>query len=233
MDYRDPDWVAEKLGLDKNTLYRFLQDGTIPALQLGRKWLISERKLAEWLEQETEKQTRSRRGAQPAPELARRLDDYTAAARQVLKRAHSEARRYAHEKLDTAHLLLAIASDGASAAGRAARDLGVSADAIRSAIEQRLIPGPHPAARRLPRTPEAKRAMRLAAKLARKQSPDDPAAPAPVGTDHLLTGVLLARRGLGAEILTRQGVTRRRLKQALAAAALLRAKPPRIKEQRP
>src|SRR5947209_5276514 len=121
MDYRDPDWVAEKLGLEKNTVYRFLQDGTIPALQLGRKWLVSERRLIEWLEQETDRQTRARRDStQPAsPEIARRLDDYTAAGRQVLKRAHAEARNYGHTQLDTGHLLLAIALESRSATARA------------------------------------------------------------------------------------------------------------------
>ena len=63
MDYRDPDWLAEKLGIDKNTVYRFLPDGTIPAIQLGRKWLVSEKAVMEWLEQETQKQTRARREA--------------------------------------------------------------------------------------------------------------------------------------------------------------------------
>src|SRR5438128_1709589 len=120
MDYRDPDWVADKLGVDKNTVYRFLQDGTLPALQLGRKWLISERRLAEWLEQETEKQTRARRDAAGASEgLVRRLEEYTAAARQALKLAHAEARRYGHEQLDQAHLLLGLAAEGKSAAAKA------------------------------------------------------------------------------------------------------------------
>ena len=215
MDYRDPDWVAEKLGIEKNTVYRFLQDGTIPALQLGRKWLVSERRLIEWLEQETDRQTRARRDStQPAaPEVARRLDDYTAAGRQVLKRAHTEARTYGHEQLDTGHLLLAIALDSRSAAARAVRELGLTPESIRLVLEQRLAPGTQPAARRLPRAPEAKRAMRLASKLAQKHARDG--ATVPVGTDHLLAGVLLARRGLGAEILTQHGVTRRRLKQAL------------------
>jgi len=219
MDYRDPDWVAEKLGIEKNTIYRFLQDGTIPALQLGRKWLVSERRLIEWLEQETDRQTRARRDStQPAsPEVARRLDDYTAAGRQVLKRAHAEARTYGHAQLDTGHLLLAIALESRSATARAVRDLGLTPESIRPVLEQRLTVSPQPAPRRLPRTPEAKRAMRLAAKLAQKQSRDDAAAP--IGTDHLLTGILLARRGIGAEILIAHGITRRLLKQALRPGA--------------
>ncbi len=47
IDYRDPKWVASRLGLDKNTVYRLLQDGTLPAVQIGKKWLISETRLAE------------------------------------------------------------------------------------------------------------------------------------------------------------------------------------------
>src|SRR3954468_16744258 len=57
LDYREPEWVAKKLGLDKNTVYKYLQDGALPGVQLGRKWLISERLLVEHLEQETRAQT--------------------------------------------------------------------------------------------------------------------------------------------------------------------------------
>ena len=65
LDYREPEWVAEKLGLDKNTVYKYLQEGWLPGVQLGRKWLISERLLAEYLEKETRSQTASRRGSLP------------------------------------------------------------------------------------------------------------------------------------------------------------------------
>ena len=61
LDYRDPEWVAEKLGIDKNTVYRYLQDGTLPGLQLGRKWLVSERRLSDFLERVEREQTARRR----------------------------------------------------------------------------------------------------------------------------------------------------------------------------
>src|SRR3954463_3196267 len=97
LDYRDPDWVANRLGLDKNTVYKFLQDGVIPAVHLGRKWLISEARLIEWLEKEAENQTRARREASQAAERTVQLiDNFTAAARMALKQANSEARRYGH-----------------------------------------------------------------------------------------------------------------------------------------
>ena len=61
LDYRDPEWVAEQLGIVKNTVYKYLQDGSLPGLQLGRKWLISERRLADFLERVERQQTDRRR----------------------------------------------------------------------------------------------------------------------------------------------------------------------------
>jgi excisionase family DNA binding protein len=61
LDYRDPEWVADQLGIDKNTVYKYLQDGSLPGLQLGRKWLISERRLADFLERVERQQTDRRR----------------------------------------------------------------------------------------------------------------------------------------------------------------------------
>ena len=63
LDYRDPEWVAEQLGIDKNTVYKYLQDGSLPGLQLGRKWLVSERRLADFLEHVEREQTARRRDA--------------------------------------------------------------------------------------------------------------------------------------------------------------------------
>ena len=63
LDYRDPEWVAEQLGIDKNTVYRYLQEGSLPGLQIGRKWLVSERRLADFLERVEREQTARRRDA--------------------------------------------------------------------------------------------------------------------------------------------------------------------------
>ncbi len=70
LDYRDPEWVAEQLGIDKNTVYKYLQEGSLPGLQLGRKWLVSERRLALFLERVEREQTETRRessGTRPSP----------------------------------------------------------------------------------------------------------------------------------------------------------------------
>ena len=63
LDYRDPEWVAEKLGIDKNTVYKYLQEGSLPGLQLGRKWLVSEGRLATFLERVEREQAERRRQA--------------------------------------------------------------------------------------------------------------------------------------------------------------------------
>jgi excisionase family DNA binding protein len=63
LDYRAPEWVAEQLGIDKNTVYKYLQEGSLPGLQLGRKWLVSEKRLAEFLERVEREQTQRRQSA--------------------------------------------------------------------------------------------------------------------------------------------------------------------------
>ena len=214
MDYRDPDWVAERLGVERNTVYRFLQDGTIPAIQLGRKWLVSERRLEAWLAGETDRQTRQRRErAQTSEPAVRRMDRFTADAKAALKRAHAEARAASHEELDPLHLLLGLAEGAKSAAGRALRVIGVSTDAIRRTIQESITPAAHPPARRLPRNPHAKRALRLAARLALRQGNDNPLSP--IGTDHLLIGVFLTRNSRAHELLVANHATSHRLRKVL------------------
>lgn len=211
VDYRDPDWVAEKLGLDKNTVYRFLQDGTIPAVQLGRRWLISEVRLGQWLRAESDRQTKARReAARSAERVVRRLSDFTLGARLAIKHAHSEARRYGHTCLGQGHLLLGILSDAASQAAQVLNATGLDLKTARGAIEQRMGCGSGPVARRLGRDGDAKHAMRIAQKLAER----DASASALVSTDHLLRGMLLSRRGLGYEMLRGCGITLSRLRAA-------------------
>src|SRR5258706_1063797 len=135
LDYRDPEWVGKRLGLDKKTVYKFLQDGLIPAVHLGRKWLISEARLVEWLEKEAESQTRARREATQATERTVQLiDNFTAAARMALKQAHSEARRYGHPFLGQEHLLLGLMAEKKSSSARALLMLGLDSAVVSGAI---------------------------------------------------------------------------------------------------
>lgn len=60
-DYTDPAWLAEKLGLDPEAVMKHLEEGSLPGLKLGEKWLVSPRKVAEFLDREAERQTAARR----------------------------------------------------------------------------------------------------------------------------------------------------------------------------
>ena len=55
--FREVEWVSEQLGLDKNTVYRYLNDGRLPGLQLGKKWLVEEQGLRDFLRREQRVQT--------------------------------------------------------------------------------------------------------------------------------------------------------------------------------
>jgi excisionase family DNA binding protein len=224
LDYRDPDWLADRLGLDKNTVYKFLQDGTIPAIQLGRKWLVSEARLAEWLRRETDSQTQARRAAASSTErTVKRMENFSAAAQLALKQAHSEARRYNHPQLGQEHLLLGLVADPDASTTKALRELAIEPGPLRREIESAAPPGSMPVPRRLGRSVDAKRAMRMAAKLARRAVQSD--GQAIIGTDHLLMGVLLSHQGLGHQILRQHKITRQRLRAALTEHRLKDSNP--------
>jgi excisionase family DNA binding protein len=215
LDYREPEWVAERLGLDKNTIYKYLQDGTIPAIQLGRKWLISEARLVEWMRQETDNQTRARREAAGSAErTVKRLDNLTAAARRAVKQAHTEARRYNHAQVGPEHLLFGLAADPRSRSARVMSELSIDLDAIRREVEARVPPGKSQVPRRLGHSAEARRTMRFASRLAARDG--QRMGDTMVGTHHLLAGILLARQGVGYQILKQRNVTRQRMTDAIA-----------------
>ncbi|MDP9236056.1 MAG: helix-turn-helix domain-containing protein [Chloroflexota bacterium] len=61
LNLQDPDWLAELLGIEKNTIYKFLGDGTIPALRLGKKWLVDPEDVRAFIATERRRQTVGRR----------------------------------------------------------------------------------------------------------------------------------------------------------------------------
>lgn len=46
--------VAEALGISRSYAYQLIRSGTIPAIQLGRKRVVSRDKLNEWINEKTE-----------------------------------------------------------------------------------------------------------------------------------------------------------------------------------
>jgi excisionase family DNA binding protein len=204
LDYRDPEWVAEKLGLERNTVYKYLQEGIIPAVRFGRKWLISERRLCEWLEEETKKQTKQRRENSDSTErLAKRMDNYSAESKKTIKTAHTEARRYGHDKLGEEHLLLAMAEDNESDEGKMIKRSMSKNKNFRACFEKC-----HPATdaetpRRLARSDSAKKAIKKATEEAAN------AGRAQITPHDILLGILqtknlLDKYGIDADKLRRE-----------------------------
>src|SRR2546430_17356379 len=115
LDYREPEWVAEKLGLDKNTIYKYLQEGWLPGVQLGRKWLISERLLAEYLERETRAQTDGRRKSLPQ----------TPRCKRAIELAGKYAASRGQDFTGTEHLLLGICEEAQNVGAMLLKNLGV------------------------------------------------------------------------------------------------------------
>ncbi len=187
MDYRDPKWVAGQLGLEKNTVYKLLQDGTLPAVQIGRKWLISESQLAEYLAEEARLQTTLRRTvALPHAE-------------KVLGEAHAQAARYRHGYVGQEHILLALTIHDGPAKDILSQ-MGADQAKVRSLFEAQLAPGAKKARGKPPLTRRARRALCLAAEEAQR------AGRVTYGPEHLLLGLLRTNEGAGFQMLTALGI---------------------------
>jgi ATP-dependent Clp protease ATP-binding subunit ClpC len=198
LDYREPEWVAEKLGLDKNTVYKYLQEGWLPGVQLGRKWLISERLLAEHLERETRSQTAIRR-----KEVVPNTDlPFTPRFSRAIRLAGDYAMSRGQEFTGTEHLLIGMVQEGENVGVMVLRNLGIR-DAKPREIFEALVPAQgHPKKLRdVPRTDRSNNVLRLAREQALAIGHQY------VGCETLLLGILLEPAGMGCEILQSLGVT--------------------------
>ena len=189
LDYREPEWVAKKLGLDKNTVYKYLQEGWLPGVQLGRKWLISERILAEHLENETRTQTQNRRKTLPqTPRLTR-----------AIELATSYAASRGQDYCGTEHLLIGLVQEGENFAVAVLKILGVDLQKIKAEFELRV-----PAGKKVEDASLTERS-RVALRLANEQAAG--LGYGFVGCEALLLGLLLEGTGYAAQILAAAGVT--------------------------
>lgn len=187
IDYRSPEWVAKRLGLEKNTVYRYLNEGTLPAVQIGRKWLISESQLSEYLQEETRLQTAFRK-AQPLP-----------ATKQVMDQAYDQAKHYHHSYLGQEHILLALIRVSSRAKDALTR-LGVDEAKVRSLFNQELLPGDWKGSGRPEPTRRANKALCLAVQEAQRQGRSS------YGPEHILVGLLRSGEGMGFQMLSTMGV---------------------------
>jgi excisionase family DNA binding protein len=191
LDFRDPEWVAEQLNIDKNAVYRYLNEGYLPGIQLGRKWLISESSLVEFLKAEQRRQTQERRAAVENQGFTLG----TERMRRALNSARERARDRNHNYIGTEHLLWALATDGTCLAAGVLDERGVDREALLAEIDRIVPAGTEPVTGEIGLTPRGKKALDLAVRQAGALNHSY------VGTEHLLLGLIEEGDGISARIL--------------------------------
>jgi excisionase family DNA binding protein len=185
--------VADQLGIDRQTVYKYLQDGTLPGLQFGRKWLVSEKALVAHLDEMQRSQTLARRTAGDVPEgFTNKLQDD---ARHLLILAEMEARQRHHNYIGQEHILLAVARSPESKAMKALTALNVDGRRLRASVDSVIGPGnPALVTDSIDLTPRAKKAVELAFAAASENH-------AMPGSLQIVSGIMVEGTGVGAVIL--------------------------------
>lgn len=130
--------------------------------------------------------------------------DFTDRVRKALAIARERAMELGHDYVGTEHILLGLlgTKHGSDGAGAILRALAVDPEDLGERIIGAVRPGKARAAGgSLPYTSRGKKALELAMAEARERGEG------PVGTGHLLLGILRERRGIAAQVLTSAGVT--------------------------
>ena len=219
LDFKDPEWVADQLGIDKNTVYRYLNEGVLPGLQLGRKWLISQSTLEQFLKQEEQRQTMERRRLQES-----KADCFSEAARQVMERSGRLALEKGHSWIGTEHMLIASLESPVPAVTSLCAAAGVSPSAIIEMVERVVheflssqannnAPAA-PMGAGIGLTPRAKKALDAA--IGEAQRANAPEAE----PEHLIAGMLAIGQGIAHDVLVSQGLTLERCRAALKDAGV-------------
>jgi len=126
---------------------------------------------------------------------------FTDRARAATIEAQNAARDLDHNYVGTEHLLLALAGDPDSIAGKALAGWEISRDQIRDDILERVGRGEASSPGHIPFTPRAKKVLELALREALSLGHNY------IGTEHMLLGVVREKDGVGAQILADRGVT--------------------------
>jgi ATP-dependent Clp protease ATP-binding subunit ClpA len=128
--------------------------------------------------------------------MAGRFDRFTERARRVLTLANEIARSYRHNYIGTEHVLVALVRVEEGLGAKALVNLGVTAEAVESAIARIIGHGETPPeAGEIGLTPRAKKAIELSADEARRLNHHY------IGTEHLLLGLTKEREGVAAVVL--------------------------------
>jgi ATP-dependent Clp protease ATP-binding subunit ClpC len=131
--------------------------------------------------------------------VAENLDRFTKRARRVLTVAGDEARKLNHRFIGTEHILLGLVAEEGGVAMRVLRELNISAEQVRSAVERTVGRGTRPTFTQPTLTPRTKRVIELAVDEARRRGQHY------IGTEHLLLGLVREGEGVAVDVLRRLG----------------------------
>ena len=197
------------MGIDKNAVYKYLTQGMLPGLRLGRKWLISESSLLDFLKGEERHQTEGRRTMFSVETLLTDEVDvpiglFSERARRVLGVALQEAQTLNHDYIGGEHLLLGLVRETDGVAAKVLGNLGVL-EKTQAGLDAEMEQGRAPAQGEDPIstgggdviawTARAQDAIKHASSEALRMGHHY------IGTEHLLLGLLDGSTGLAHQIL--------------------------------
>lgn len=148
------------------------------------------------------------------------FERFTDSARRVLVLAQEEARLLRHNFIGTEHILLGLLGEG--------RELGVSADAIRSSIAETVgSPDLGVTTGSPPFTPRAKKVLELSLREALQLTHSF------IGPEHLLLGLIREGEGVAVEALVGAGVDLGHLREKVVSYSRGDAPLPPVEARRP
>jgi ATP-dependent Clp protease ATP-binding subunit ClpC len=127
------------------------------------------------------------------------FERFTDRARRVLVLAQEEARLLNHGFIGTEHLLLGLIHEGDGIAAQALESLGISLEAVRDRVEEKIGPSGSDLTGSPPFTPRAKKVLELSLREALQLGHNH------IGTEHILLGLVREGEGVAAQVLVGLG----------------------------
>jgi ATP-dependent Clp protease ATP-binding subunit ClpC len=137
------------------------------------------------------------------------FERFTDRARRVVVLAHEESTSLAHPHIGTEHILLGLSAEGESVAAQVLTAQGISADAVRTRVEQAVPAGEQGLAKHIPFTPGAKKTLELSLQAALDLGHHN------IGPEHILLGLIRDPDRTGTKILVSLGADLDRVREGV------------------
>ena len=132
---------------------------------------------------------------------------FTDRARRVIVLSQEEALRLNHNYIGTEHALLGLIREADGLAAKALESVGVSLEGARAQVEELARRGERAPTGHIPFTPRLKKALELSLRESLQLGHNH------IGTEHILLGLIREGTGVGAQVVTKLGVTLERVRE--------------------